>query len=134
MQRQLEFAKVLDPDYPAFHPLTPFPGTAIYDEAVQKGWLEIKDFDYFDLNTPIMRSETLSREEIEQEIIRLNKSYVSLKWFLRGVLSTTKYRRNMYVWWLLVMMRIFAASMVRFQNPLTGTRYTGLIEPAWYRT
>jgi anaerobic magnesium-protoporphyrin IX monomethyl ester cyclase len=134
MQRQLDFAKALDPDYPAFHPLTPFPGTAIYDEALANGWLEIEDFDYFDLNTPVMRSATLTRDEIESEIIRLNKSYVSMRWFLRGILSSTRYRRNMYVWWLLVMMRIFAASMVRFQNPLTGTRYTGLIEPAWYRT
>jgi len=134
MRRQLEFAKLLDPDYPAFHPLTPFPGTSVYDEAVEKGWLEINDFDYFDLNTPVMRSETLSRDEIEQEIVELNKGYVSLSWFLRGVMSGSKYRRNMYIWWLLVMLRITAASLVRFQNPLTGTRYTGLIEPAWYRT
>jgi len=134
MQRQLEFAKALDPDYPAFHPLTPFPGTSVYDEAVENGWLEIDDFDYFDLNTPVMRSEAMSRDEIEQEIVALNKSYVGLRWFTRGILSRSKYRRNMYKWWLLVMLRITAASMVRFQHPLTGTRYTGLIEPAWYRT
>jgi len=134
MRRQLEFAKMLDPDYPAFHPLTPFPGTAVYDEAVEKGWLEINDFDYFDLNTPVMRSETMSREEIEAEIVELNKGYVSLKWFLRGICSRSKYRRNMYVWWALVMAKIVAASLVRFENPLTGTRYTGLIEPGWYRT
>jgi len=134
MQRQLEFAKLLDPDYPAFHALTPFPGTAVYDEARAKGWLEIEDFDYFDLNTPVMRSETLTRDEIETEIARLNKGYVSLPWFMRGILSREKYRRNLYTWWLLVTMRIFAASLVRFQNPLTGRNYTGLIEPPWYRT
>jgi anaerobic magnesium-protoporphyrin IX monomethyl ester cyclase len=134
MRAQLEFARLLDPDYPAFHPLTPFPGTSVYDEAVANGWLEIDDFDYFDLNTPVMRSVELSRDEIEAEIVKLNKSYVNLGWFLRGVTSRSRYRRNMYIWWFLVMTRIFAASTVRFQNPLTGTRYTGLQEPAWYRS
>ncbi len=133
MQAQLDFARRLEPDYPAFHPLTPFPGTSVYDEALANGWLEIEDFDFFDLNTPVMRSVELSREDIEREIIRLNKSYVNVGWFLRGILSPSKYRRNMYVWWLLVMLKMVAASAVRFENPLTGTRYTRLIEPAWYR-
>ncbi len=133
MREQLEFAKSLQPDYPAFHPLTPFPGTAVYDEAIEKDWLEIKDFDYFDLNTPVMRSETLSRAEIEQEIVQLNKGYVGPRWFLKGIASRSRYRRNMYMWWLIVMARITAASLVRFKNPLTGTRYTGLIEPDWYQ-
>jgi hypothetical protein len=80
-----EFAKVPRSGLPGVPSADTLPGTAIYDEAVQKGWLEIEDFDYFDLNTPVMRSETLTREEIEEEIIRLNKGYVSLRWFLRGV-------------------------------------------------
>lgn len=132
LQRQLEFARSLDPDYPAFHPVTPFPGTELYEQAKAGGWLEIDDFDYFDLSTPVIRSEELSRDEIEQEIVRLNKSYVGLRWFLRGVTSRSPYKRRMYVWWLLIMVRIFAATMVGFRNPLKGTRYTRLMKPAWY--
>lgn len=132
MRAQLAFAKALDPDYPAFHPLTPFPGTAIYDEAVAKGWLEITDFDYFDLSTPVMRSETMTRAEIEQEIIKLNRSYISLRWWLRGITSRYRYRRHMFIWWTLVMIKIFFGSLFKFKNPLTGTRYTRLIKPDWY--
>jgi anaerobic magnesium-protoporphyrin IX monomethyl ester cyclase len=132
MQRQLDFARSLDPDYPAFHPLTPFPGTRVYDEAKAKGWLEITDFDYFDLATPVMRSETMTRAEIEQAIIRLNRSFVSLRWLLRGLFSRHRYRRGMYIWWLLITTKIFVASLFGFKNPLTGTRYTRLVTPRWY--
>ncbi len=132
MRRQLEFARTLKPDYPAFHPLTPFPGTAVYDEAVEKGWLEITDFDYFDLATPVMRSESMSREQIETEIYRLNRSFVSIPWLLKGLFSRSKYRRNMYIWWLRISLKIFLSSLAKGLNPFRGTRYTRLVEPDWY--
>lgn len=132
MQAQLEFAKRLDLDYPAFHPMTPFPGTQVYDEAKAEGWLEITDFEYFDLSTPIIRSKEMTREQIEREIIRLNKGYVGVRWFLRGITSPSRYRRNMYIWWLLVMVRIALGALAEFASPLSGTRYTGLLKPRWY--
>ena len=132
MALQLKFAKSLKPDYPAFHPLTPFPGTGTYDEAVKNDWLEIKDFDYYDLATPVMRSETLTREQIQAEIVRLNKSFVSVFWLVAGLLSPYRYRRNMFIWWFLISAKIFLTSLVGFKNPFTGTRYTDLRKPDWY--
>jgi anaerobic magnesium-protoporphyrin IX monomethyl ester cyclase len=132
MHRQLEFAKLLDADYPAFHPVTPFPGTDLYLEAKEKGWIEIDDFDQYDLMTPVMSSKYMSREEIEAEMVELNKEFVGPRWLLKGLLSSSPYRRNMYIWWLSVMVRVFADSTRRLLNPFNMKQYTGLVKPDWY--
>ncbi len=132
MKRQLEFARLIDADYPAFHVATPFPGTEFWNEAIAKGWLEITDFDYFDMSTPVMSSDTMSREEIDAGIIELNKSYVGLRWLMKGLCSRNNYRRNMFLWWALVMARVFAGSVKQFINPFKAERYTHLVKPDWY--
>lgn len=132
MKKQLAFARSLDLDYPAFHPMTPFPGTQLYEDAKREGWLELDDFEYFDLSTPVVRSKEMTRDQIEQGIVELNKSYVNMRWFLRGILSPHRYKRNMYKWWVMVMTRIVMGSLAEFASPLSGTRYTGLVKPRWY--
>ena len=37
LKRELEMAKTLDVDFPAFHPITPVPGTPIFDKAIADG-------------------------------------------------------------------------------------------------
>jgi len=132
VERQLEFARSLQLDYPAFHAYTPFPGTELWEQAEREGWLEITDFDGFDMTTPVMGSETMSRDQVEEAIIRLNQELVNLPWFARGLLSTSSYRRDMYVWWAQVTARVFAHSVLARTNPLRYERYAGLVKPAWY--
>jgi len=132
MQHQLEFARLIDADYPAFHAVTPFPGTTLWKEARTKGWLEITDFDYYDLSTPVMRSDTMTREEIDKGIIELSKRYVNWRWLLKGLCSRHGYRRNMYLWFMLVTTRVFFASARHFLNPFRAEQYTHLVKPDWY--
>ena len=132
LRRQLDFARALDLDYPAFHAFTPFPGTEVYRRAVEEGWLEITDFDYFDMSTPLMGSDTLTREEIEAEIIQLQADYVTLPWLARGLASRVPYRRAMFAWWLLVSGRVFADSVRHRVNPFRAEQYTSLVKPEWY--
>jgi len=132
IQRQLEYARALKVDYPAFHALTPFPGTELWDEAQQNDWLEVTEFDAFDMSTPVMGSERMSREELEDAIIGLNEAFVSVPWFIEGVTSAHGYRRNMFLWWALVASRVFAGSVRQRLNPLRMERYTHLVEPRWY--
>lgn len=132
IQRQLAFARALKVDYPAFHALTPFPGTELWNEAQQNDWLEITDFDAFDMSTPVMGSDRMSRGELEEAIIGLNEAFVSLPWFVQGVTSRHGYRRDMFLWWALVMTRVFAGSVSQRLNPLRIERYTNLVEPRWY--
>ena len=130
--QQANFAKDIGADYPAFHPLTPVPGTEVWREAKEKGWLEIKDFAYYDWATPVMPSEHLTREEIEYLIYLANKKFVTPFWFIRGLFSPSKFKRNMYIWWLFVILRIFIDSVKSFINPFKIKDYTRLVKPRWY--
>ncbi len=134
LKTQLEFARRIDADYPAFHPATPFPGTAFWEEAKRKNWLEIEDFEYFDLSTPVMRSETMTREEIDLAMIELAKEYVTLPWLIKGLTSRHSYRRNMYIWWTMVTARVFADSVRQRLDPFKRDRYMSLVTPKWYNS
>ncbi len=132
VQRQLEFVQDLGLDYPAFHAFTPFPGTALWDEAQREGWIEIDDFDAFDMSTPVMGSDHMTREEVEQAIIDVQQRSVGLPWFLRGITSRHAYRRDMYTWWALVTARVFADTVRRRLDPFRVDAYTSLVQPDWY--
>ncbi len=134
MSRQVEYAKEIAADYPAFHPLTPVPGTELWNEAKRNGWLEITDFRYYDCNTPVMSSKYLSREEIQYLIYLANKEFISFYWIVKGLFSPFKYKRNMYFWWFLVMLKRFISLSAEFVNPFRIKQYSGLIKPKWYET
>lgn len=44
MRKTLDFAKILNPDTAQFYPIMVYPGTAAYDEARERGYLETEDF------------------------------------------------------------------------------------------
>ncbi len=132
MKAQLGYARRIRADYPAFHPVTPFPGTDLYNEARESGRLEIDDFDYFDMMTAVMGTEHMTREEVEEGLINLNKEYVGVKWLIKGLLSRSSYRRDMYIWWLLVTGRVFKDAVKRRVNPLSPDPYTSAFLPPWY--
>jgi anaerobic magnesium-protoporphyrin IX monomethyl ester cyclase len=130
--QQAKYAKELSADYPAFHPLTPVPGTEAWQEAKQKGWIEIEDFGHYDWVTPVMSSKYLTREEIEYLVYLVNRKFVSLGWIIKGLCSPFKIKRGMYIWWLLVVFRIFLDSIKRSINPFKVKQYIKLIKPNWY--
>ena len=73
IRRTIAFAKSLDPDVAVFVPLTPFPGTDLYDEIAGAGLLSETDFANFNFITPVARTNSLSRRQLQKEII---KAYV----------------------------------------------------------
>ena len=89
LKLQVEMAKKLDVDFPAFHPITPVPGTPIYDEAIAKGHITEEDFDDFDWMTPVLNSDYMTKHEIADELYRMNKIFVNRKWLMRGPVSYT---------------------------------------------
>lgn len=132
MRAHFEFARELDVDFPSFHPVTPFPGTPLYEEARANGWLEVTDFDRYDLMTPIMPGETMTRDAIEAGLAALNREYIGARWLLRGLLSRSRYRRDMYTWWLTVTARVFADTLSRRLNPFSHRPYMSSVTPPWY--
>ena len=135
LRQQLRYARQIRADYPAFHPVTPFPGTELYDEALARGELCVpEDFESLDMMTALLPTDHLSRDEVEQALVDLNRACVGPRWLLRGLLSRSRYRRHMYTWWLLVTGRIFLDSVRRRLNPLRPERYTSTITPRWYES
>lgn len=136
MLAQMEYAKKIGADYPSFHPLTPFPGTRIWEMLYSQGAVETGDFREYDLATPVISSEFMSREEINRWTVWINRK-LALRpaWLLKGLLSRYENRRRMYIWWILVSIKLMAGNLLRGKNPLSlksVTHYTKLVKPKWY--
>ena len=131
MLRQLEFARQLNLDYPGFHPLTPVPGTSLWEEAVEAGVIECETFTEFDWATPVIRSATMSRREIEETLIEMEKKYVRLPWLLKGLTSRHSYKRAMYQWFARVSASMALGIARNTLFPSSGA-LVPLEKPVWY--
>jgi radical SAM superfamily enzyme YgiQ (UPF0313 family) len=63
--------------------VTPYPGTELYDQAVERGWLEIKDWKRYGGHHAVMRTDHLStgdllaaQKMLHQKFILLNKGRI----------------------------------------------------------
>jgi len=92
-----EFANDLDPDLAIFAILTPFPGTEVFEEAKRNGWIEDFNWAHYDMVHAIMPTETLSREEVQEELYRCYRSFFG-SWSrrLRGLFSRKEIKRRVY--------------------------------------
>ncbi len=89
------FVDHLDPDFAVFTVLTPFPGTDIYDSALEKGWIEDDNLFNYDMAHAVMGTETLSRQEVQEELYKCyNHFYGSWGRRIRGILSTNEMKRR----------------------------------------
>ena len=89
------FVDYLDPDFVIFTVLTPFPGTDVYDKAIEMGWIEDHNLYNYDMAHAVMGTETLSRRELQEELYRCyNHFYSSWGRRIRGILSTNELKRK----------------------------------------
>jgi anaerobic magnesium-protoporphyrin IX monomethyl ester cyclase len=132
MKKQVALAKKIDVDFPAFHPITPVPGTPIYDEAIAKGWITEAQFDDFDWLTPVLDSKYMTRDEIAESLYRMNKEFVNKRWMAKGLTSRVPYKRDMYIWFTLVSAKMAVDAIKQRINPLNVEHYQQLVTPDWY--
>jgi len=92
-----EFVNSVDPDLAIFMILTPFPGTDVYEEARNYGWIEDSNWANYDMVHPIMPTETLSREELQEELMKCYRDFYG-SWARRlgGFFSSNKLKRRTY--------------------------------------
>jgi anaerobic magnesium-protoporphyrin IX monomethyl ester cyclase len=62
----VRFIKELNPDSVGFYVATPYPGTPMYEQVKQKGWLKITDFDKYDTASPTFETPWLSMERLSR--------------------------------------------------------------------
>ncbi len=132
LDRQLAMAKAIDIDFPAFHPITPVPGTPIYDEAIAEGWITEGDFDDFDWLTPVLDSRYMGRDEIADALYQMNSELVNVPWLLRGLTSRVPYKRDMYIWFAKVSATMALEAVKQRVNPLSVEHHQQLVKPPWY--
>jgi anaerobic magnesium-protoporphyrin IX monomethyl ester cyclase len=95
------FLNTIDPDFAIFAILTPFPGTMLFTEAQQKGWIEDTNWFHYDMIHAIMPTETLTRKDVQEELYKCYRSfYGSWGRRLKGTFSRNKLKRRIY-WYML---------------------------------
>jgi anaerobic magnesium-protoporphyrin IX monomethyl ester cyclase len=95
MENVRGFADELDPDLVMFGVLTPFPGNEIYDEAKRNGWIEDTNWSHYDMVHAIMPTETLSRDEVQEELYECYRAfYGSWSRRLGGLFSSNSLKRK----------------------------------------
>ncbi len=134
LANQVKMAKRLDVDFPAFHPITPVPGTPIYDQAIANGHITEEDFDHFDWMSPVLDSQYMTRDEIARELHRMNKVFVNPRWMLKGLFSKESYKRDMYIWFTKVSATMWLDVAKKRLNPFRVEHYQQLVEPSWYNS
>jgi anaerobic magnesium-protoporphyrin IX monomethyl ester cyclase len=94
-----DFANDLDPDLAIFAILTPFPGTAIFEEAKRNGWIEDWNWANYDMVHAVMPTESLSVKEVQEELYHCYRSFFG-SWRRRigGIASRKALKRKLYLY------------------------------------
>lgn len=95
--RVREFMNEIDPAFAIFAILTPFPGTEIFEQAKREGWIEDFNWAHYDMVHAVMPTETLSREEVQEELYNCYRSFFG-SWGrrLKGLFSSNEIKRRVF--------------------------------------
>ncbi len=92
-----EFSLELDTHLAIYTTLTPYPGTEVYENALRNGWIEDRNYAHYDMVHAIMPTETLSRKEVQEELLRCYRGfYGSITRNIAGLFSRNKIKRRAY--------------------------------------
>ncbi|MCL5952593.1 MAG: B12-binding domain-containing radical SAM protein [Chloroflexi bacterium] len=78
MEQTIQLSLQIDPDYAAFYPAVPYPGTAFYRECVSRGWLATRDWSKYDYSTYV-----ISNHVLRPELVLPMKTSAYRKFYLR---------------------------------------------------
>ncbi|MCU0917037.1 MAG: hypothetical protein MUC88_21110, partial [Planctomycetes bacterium] len=123
-------------DYCFFIPLTPNPGTQVYEEAVERGIIEVADRRAYNFHTPVLRTQRYSPRQLERLYFRLlffaGRERIAA--WLRWCIAIRDRRRRRVLRSLLrqgvVLALRYLASSVR--HPLRGDPTVYSRKPVWY--
>lgn len=97
IERLRQFSQDIAPDFSIYTALTPFPGTSYFEIAKKNGWIEDMNYAHYDMSHAIMPTETLTRQEVQEELWRCYRGfYSSYARNIAGVFSKNKLKRTLY--------------------------------------
>jgi len=138
IERLGEYARQSRLDFAAFHPIMPYPGTPLWEQANREGWIEDDDFSHYDMFYPVMAAEQLRREEIAHLTQRLYQDFVLKRpWtYLKGLFSRIPIRRRLHRWFLFSIGRVLLTDFylwLKGEKAFEGFAATNkLWKPQWY--
>ena len=92
-----KYADYLDPDIATFFALTPFPGTEVYERAVEKGWITEKEWARYDMVHAILPTDHLTREKVQKELYECyNNFFTKLPRLYKGITSDNPITKRTY--------------------------------------
>jgi len=91
------YIDALNPGIAIFMILTPFPGTKLYEEALDNSWIQDTNWANYDMVHAVMPTESLSIKEVQQELFQCYRSFYG-KWGrrLEGFFSSNHFKRRTY--------------------------------------
>jgi len=75
----------------------PYPGTALFAEYEENGWLKIRDWDKFDMSQPVMKTPMKDRE-VMQLTQGLYKSFITPRFIIRKITSVRELEDLRFFW------------------------------------
>jgi anaerobic magnesium-protoporphyrin IX monomethyl ester cyclase len=103
MEQTLQFAKVLSPTTASFSIAVPYPGTAIWDSYLEKGWIKTKDWSHYGGDEPVFETPEISAEDLKTMFTRAHHSfYFRPSYILRRLFklrSLSEFRRSAVIAW-----------------------------------
>jgi anaerobic magnesium-protoporphyrin IX monomethyl ester cyclase len=97
IERIRQYSQDINADLAIYTALTPFPGTSFYEAAKQNGWIQDTNYTNYDMTHAIMPTETLTRQEVQEELWRCYHSYYgSITKGVAGVFAKNKLKRTVY--------------------------------------
>ena len=74
----------------------------------------------------------MTKDEIALELYRMNEQFVNRKWLARGLFSKVDYKRDMYIWFTKVSLKMAFEAVKGRINPLPMLSIISLVKPEWY--
>ena len=87
VRQNIQFARSLNLTCIQFTPITAFPGTEFYNEMSKKKMVTTKDYRYYDLFHPMMRTEQLTTNEIYELVGEAYSAYYLSKGWLQMLIK-----------------------------------------------
>ncbi|MBL7206319.1 MAG: radical SAM protein [Candidatus Aenigmarchaeota archaeon] len=75
VEKTIDFIKKINPTYAQFYCATPFHGTEFYEIAKKNNWLTTEDWDEFEINNPIIKTDKMSIEDLHTAKIKAYKAF-----------------------------------------------------------
>jgi radical SAM superfamily enzyme YgiQ (UPF0313 family) len=77
--------------------VTPYPGTPLFKECQENGWLKTEDWDRYDMREPIMKTE-MSDSEIFELTQSMYKSFLSFRFIWRKLCAIRRWEDVVFYW------------------------------------